>query len=31
MERVVTNFEKQKDEGETFAAWVQRADEADLK
>ncbi|WP_371784456.1 nitrite/sulfite reductase [Streptosporangium subroseum] len=31
VERVVTNFEKQKDEGETFAAWVQRADEADLK
>jgi sulfite reductase (ferredoxin) len=31
VERVVKNFEKQKDEGETFAAWVQRADEADLK
>ncbi|MEV6859516.1 nitrite/sulfite reductase [Streptosporangium subroseum] len=31
VERVVTNFEKQKDEGETFSAWVQRADEADLK
>ncbi|MDP9841238.1 nitrite/sulfite reductase [Streptosporangium lutulentum] len=31
VERVVTNFEKQKDEGETFADWVQRADEADLK
>ncbi|MBO3748171.1 nitrite/sulfite reductase [Streptosporangiaceae bacterium NEAU-GS5] len=31
IERVVTNFSKQRDEGETFAAWVQRAEEADLK
>ncbi|MFJ2029860.1 nitrite/sulfite reductase [Streptosporangium sp. NPDC087985] len=31
VERVVRNFEKQKNEGETFSAWVQRADEADLK
>jgi sulfite reductase (ferredoxin) len=31
VERVVKNFEKQKNEGETFATWVQRADEADLK
>ncbi|MCT9929446.1 nitrite/sulfite reductase [Planotetraspora sp. A-T 1434] len=31
VERVVRNFEKQKNEGETFSEWVQRADEADLK
>jgi len=31
IERVVTNFSKQKNEGETFAEWVQRAEEADLK
>ncbi|MFI7029010.1 nitrite/sulfite reductase [Microbispora rosea] len=31
IERVVLNFQKQKNEGETFAEWVQRADEADLK
>ncbi|GLW07686.1 sulfite reductase [Microtetraspora sp. NBRC 13810] len=31
VERVVTNFSAQKKEGETFAEWVQRADEADLK
>ncbi|MFF5211498.1 nitrite/sulfite reductase [Streptosporangium sp. NPDC000396] len=31
VERVVKNFEKQKNEGETFADWVQRADEEDLK
>ncbi|MGV9538924.1 nitrite/sulfite reductase [Streptosporangium sandarakinum] len=31
VERVVRNFEKQRDEGETFSEWVQRADEADLK
>ncbi|WP_326824098.1 nitrite/sulfite reductase [Streptosporangium sp. NBC_01639] len=31
VERVVRNFEKQKNEGETFSGWVQRADEADLK
>ncbi|MEU6429006.1 nitrite/sulfite reductase [Microbispora sp. NPDC046973] len=31
VERVVRNFEKQKNDGETFAEWVQRADEADLK
>ncbi|GGO18942.1 sulfite reductase [Microbispora rosea subsp. aerata] len=31
VERVVRNFEKQKNEGETFAEWVRRADEADLK
>lgn len=31
IERVVRNYDKQRDEGETFAAWVQRADEADLK
>ncbi|MFI7447784.1 nitrite/sulfite reductase [Nonomuraea sp. NPDC049714] len=29
--RVVTHFDTQKKEGETFADWVQRADEADLK
>ncbi|MCC5577653.1 nitrite/sulfite reductase [Microtetraspora sp. AC03309] len=31
VERVVRNFDKQKNEGETFSEWVQRADEADLK
>lgn len=31
VERVVTNFEAQKKDGETFADWVQRADDADLK
>ncbi|GGS52395.1 sulfite reductase [Planobispora rosea] len=31
VERVLRNFEKQKNEGETFSEWVQRADEADLK
>jgi sulfite reductase (ferredoxin) len=31
VERVVTNFTAQRKDGETFAEWVQRADEADLK
>ncbi len=31
VERVVRNYEKQRAEGETFAEWVQRADEADLR
>ncbi|GAA5087676.1 sulfite reductase (ferredoxin) [Thermocatellispora tengchongensis] len=31
VERVVRNFEAQKKDGETFAEWVQRAEEADLK
>ncbi|GII92058.1 nitrite/sulfite reductase [Sinosporangium siamense] len=31
VERVLKNFEAQKNEGETFAAWVARADDADLK
>ncbi|GAA4070195.1 nitrite/sulfite reductase [Nonomuraea soli] len=31
VERVVTNFESQKKEGESFSDWVQRADEGDLK
>ncbi|MGV9776905.1 nitrite/sulfite reductase [Streptosporangium sp. NPDC003464] len=31
VERVVRNFEKQKNDGETFSDWVQRADETDLK
>ncbi len=31
VERVVTNFDTQKKEGESFADWVQRADDADLK
>ncbi|WP_433354461.1 nitrite/sulfite reductase [Microtetraspora malaysiensis] len=31
VERVVRNFEKQKNDGETFSEWVHRADEADLK
>ncbi|MEU4576482.1 nitrite/sulfite reductase [Nonomuraea sp. ATR24] len=31
VERVVTHYDEQKKEGETFADWVQRADEADLK
>ncbi|MEV4106222.1 nitrite/sulfite reductase [Nonomuraea sp. NPDC049695] len=31
VERVVRNFDTQKKEGESFADWVQRADEADLK
>ncbi|MFG1710884.1 nitrite/sulfite reductase [Nonomuraea sp. M3C6] len=29
--RVVTNYDTQKKEGESFSDWVQRADEADLK
>nr|BFE81440.1 hypothetical protein GCM10020093_040410 [Planobispora longispora] len=31
VERVLRNFDKQKNEGETFSEWVQRADDADLK
>ncbi|XRQ13589.1 nitrite/sulfite reductase [Actinomadura welshii] len=31
IERVVRNYDKQRDEGESFAEWVHRADEADLK
>jgi sulfite reductase (ferredoxin) len=31
VERVVRNFDKQRTDGETFAEWVQRADEADLR
>ncbi|MGC5015591.1 nitrite/sulfite reductase [Streptosporangium sp. DT93] len=31
VERVLRNFEKQKDDGENFSDWVQRADDADLK
>ncbi|WP_067481976.1 nitrite/sulfite reductase [Actinomadura hibisca] len=31
VERVVRNYDAQRTEGETFAAWTQRADEADLK
>ncbi|WP_055481196.1 nitrite/sulfite reductase [Sphaerimonospora mesophila] len=31
VERVVRNFEKQRDEGESFSEWVRRADEADLR
>ncbi|MBP2705665.1 nitrite/sulfite reductase [Microbispora sp. RL4-1S] len=31
VERVVRNFEKQRNDDETFGEWVQRADEADLK
>ncbi len=31
VERVVTNFDAQRKEGESFADWVQRADDADLK
>lgn len=31
VERVVTHYESQKKEGESFADWVQRADEADLR
>nr|WP_307797256.1 nitrite/sulfite reductase [Actinomadura barringtoniae] len=31
VERVVRAFDAQREEGETFAAWVQRADDADLK
>ncbi|MEV8632499.1 nitrite/sulfite reductase [Streptosporangium sp. NPDC051023] len=31
VERVVRNFEKQRNDSETFSEWVQRADEADLK
>ncbi|MFI6512456.1 nitrite/sulfite reductase [Streptosporangium sp. NPDC050855] len=30
VERVLRNFEKQKDDGESFSEWVQRADDADL-
>ncbi len=31
VERVVRNFEKQKNDGETFTEWVHRAEDADLK
>jgi sulfite reductase (ferredoxin) len=31
VERVLRNFGKQKNEGETFTSWVRRADDADLK
>ncbi|MFF5263679.1 nitrite/sulfite reductase [Actinomadura viridis] len=31
VERVVRKFDEQRAEGETFAAWVQRADDTDLK
>ncbi|MGH3558999.1 MAG: nitrite/sulfite reductase [Mycobacterium sp.] len=31
IDRVVRNFVKQRDEGERFATWAQRADEADLR
>ncbi|GII62582.1 sulfite reductase [Sphaerisporangium krabiense] len=31
IERVLKNFQSQKNDGETFADWVQRAEEADLK
>ncbi|WP_188187297.1 nitrite/sulfite reductase [Nonomuraea sp. SYSU D8015] len=31
VERVVKNYDAQRKEGESFADWVQRADEADLK
>ncbi|MFD0856961.1 nitrite/sulfite reductase [Actinomadura adrarensis] len=31
VERVVRKYDEQRGEGETFAAWVQRADDADLK
>lgn len=31
VERVARHFDEQKKDGETFADWVQRADEADLK
>ncbi|KAB2384812.1 nitrite/sulfite reductase [Actinomadura montaniterrae] len=31
VERVVRKFDEQRTEGETFAQWAQRADEADLK
>ncbi|MDH2424215.1 nitrite/sulfite reductase [Sphaerisporangium sp. TRM90804] len=31
IERVLKNFQSQKDDGESFAAWVQRAEDADLK
>ncbi len=31
VERVVRNYDAQRADGETFAAWVNRADEADLK
>ncbi|WP_165975715.1 nitrite/sulfite reductase [Actinomadura rubrisoli] len=31
VERVVRRFDEQRTEGETFAQWAQRADEADLK
>lgn len=31
IDRVVRNFVKQRDEGERFAAWAARADEADLR
>ncbi|MFG2005468.1 nitrite/sulfite reductase [Spirillospora sp. NPDC048911] len=31
VERVVRKYDDQRAEGETFAAWVQRADDADLK
>ncbi|MFG2089712.1 MULTISPECIES: nitrite/sulfite reductase [unclassified Spirillospora] len=31
VERIVRNYDKQREDGETFAEWVHRADEADLK
>ncbi|WP_248965837.1 nitrite/sulfite reductase [Sphaerisporangium perillae] len=31
IERVLKNYQSQKNDGETFADWVQRAEEADLK
>ncbi|MEU8797533.1 nitrite/sulfite reductase [Spirillospora sp. NPDC048819] len=31
VERIVRNYDKQRSDGETFAEWVHRADEADLK
>jgi sulfite reductase (ferredoxin) len=31
VERVVRNYDEQRRDGETFAAWVQRADDTDLK
>jgi sulfite reductase (ferredoxin) len=31
IERILKNFHSQKNDGESFSAWVQRAEEADLK
>jgi sulfite reductase (ferredoxin) len=31
IERILKNFQSQKNDGESFSAWVQRAEEADLK